>query len=712
MPELSEIHLYSKLINANCEGQTFRRVSRSSTFQKCPVPTIPWSEFKITSKPRGKELQLIISPAKPVDGVNSSPILLTFAHGLVGGWAWCSSHDLPDHAHLMFHTNSNILCYYDAQKMGSWKESTWGADRGPDPVLEFKAFVANILDNLSRPVFDKEICEVLLEQKWFNGIGNYLRAEAMFRAAISPFVKARTIFAKTPKNFDFSKITPTSDKGAILLFLCRQIPLEVITQDMNKYGNEDQKKRFHDWLRIYDKGTQVRKNGRAVHYSPSQLMEGVVKVDLGSQILDVSGGAAAFSTAAPAPASTATASSNFSAASSVSPATASSTSSSGISTAQVTQMLPLVIGKKPTPAAFSAALASGATREVSPLDIAHDVNLPPEAKLLVLIAQARRSARMSPEQHKLIKMRILADDPAVYSALEVYETDQDFEDFLDTAKRLAASNIVVVQRQPAAQAPLAIASSAPVSFASASSSSVTVAATAPAKAVPAGSGLLASLTEPGWTAALKDEFQKPYWSKLASFVESEYKKTTVYPPKHLIFNAFNSCPLDKVKVVILGQDPYINENQAHGLCFSVQHGVAPPPSLVNIYKELATDIAGFSRPDHGCLQKWADQGVFMLNALLTVREKTPMSHAKQGWEDFTSRVIEVINERCDGVVFMLWGMPAQQKAKNVQEGKHLVLKASHPSPLSAHTGWFGCKHFSKANEWLSSKGKPTIDWKL
>jgi hypothetical protein len=207
---------------------------------------------------------------------------------------------------------------------------------------------------------------------------------------------------------------------------------------MNKYGNEDQKKRFHDWLRIYDKGTQVKKNGRSVHYSPSQLMEGVVKVDLGSSILDVAGGATAFPTSQPAATNVSASTSNFSSASSVS--SQPRASNSGMSTAQVTQMLPLVIGNKPTPSAFSNAIASGPARNVSPLDVASDITLPPEAKLLVLIAQARRAARMSPDEHKRIKMRILADDPAVYCALEVYETDQDFEDFLDTAKRLAASS--------------------------------------------------------------------------------------------------------------------------------------------------------------------------------------------------------------------------------------------------------------------------------
>lgn len=605
--------------------------------------------------------------------------------------------------------------------MGSWREGSWGNDRGPDPVLEHKAFVSNILDNLSRPVFDKELCEVMLEQKWFNGIGNYLRAEVMYRAGLSPFTKARTVFAKTPKNFDFSKINASSDVGLIVLYLCRQIPLEVITQgaqppssnlrvrsrnrsfsDMNKYGSEDQKKRFHDWLRIYDKGTQVKKNGRAVHYAASQMMTGVLKPDLGTPIVDSSGATVPLA-AAPAPAAESPKQPTFS-------APVSAKTHSGMSTAQVTQMLPLVIGNKPTPAVFAAALQSGSARDVSPLSVADDTTIPPEAKILVLLAQARRSARISPEEHRKIKIRLLLDDAAIYSALEVYETDQDFEDFLDTAKRLAAAALATLPPRSTPLASVSVTASAPTSFA-------TAAQTMPAPSAASASslsGILTHLVEPSWISALSSEFKQPYWQKLNSFVEGEYKKfkNSTFPPQDVIFNAFNSCPLQNIKAVILGQDPYFNQGQAHGLCFSVQHGVTPPPSLVNIYKELETDIAGFRRPDHGNLQKWANQGVFLLNAILTVKEKAPMSHSKQGWEQFTTRVIEVINDQCDGVVFLLWGLPAQNKAGNINKAKHLVLKASHPSPMSAHNGWFGQKHFSKANAFLESKGKTPVQWQL
>lgn len=239
------------------------------------------------------------------------------------------------------------------------------------------------------------------------------------------------------------------------------------------------------------------------------------------------------------------------------------------------------------------------------------------------------------------------------------------------------------------------------------------AASASSSARPAkNSGMLASLTEPGWIAALQDEFAKPYFARLESSVDEAYKKTKCHPTMDQIFNAFNKCPLSNVKVVILGQDPYFNPGQAHGMCFSVQRGVPVPPSLRNIYKELEADIQGFRAPDHGCLEAWAEQGVFLLNAILTVQEGTPMSHGTFGWQEFTSRVIDVINSRCEAVVYMLWGKPAQEKAKNVDAGKNLILKSSHPSPMSAHSGWFGQHHFSQANTYLKNKGKQPIQWQL
>lgn len=218
--------------------------------------------------------------------------------------------------------------------------------------------------------------------------------------------------------------------------------------------------------------------------------------------------------------------------------------------------------------------------------------------------------------------------------------------------------------------------------------------------------------DPHWKELLKDEFKKPYFEQIALHLKTEKAQgKTIYPPGSQIFNAFDTTPIDNVKVVILGQDPYHGPRQAHGLCFSVQDGVPPPPSLVNIFKELQEDI-GIRIPNHGNLTAWAKQGVFLLNASLTVRASEPMSHAKIGWANFTDTVIKKISDEKEHVVFMLWGKFAQDKRVLVDASKHLVLRAAHPSPLSAHNGFFGCKHFSKANEYLMSKGIDPIDWQL
>ena len=215
-----------------------------------------------------------------------------------------------------------------------------------------------------------------------------------------------------------------------------------------------------------------------------------------------------------------------------------------------------------------------------------------------------------------------------------------------------------------------------------------------------------------WKIALADEFDKPYFKELRHFLATEKQSgKTIYPPGSLIFNAFNSTPFDKVKVVILGQDPYHGDGQAHGLCFSVQYGVKPPPSLVNIYKELKSDV-GFEIPAHGNLQKWTEQDVFLLNAMLTVEANQPASHQKKGWEEFTNAVIQKLSKERSGLIFMLWGNFAQQKAVLIDETKHTILKAAHPSPFSAYNGFFGCKHFSKTNEILKAKGEEEIDWQV
>jgi uracil-DNA glycosylase len=217
--------------------------------------------------------------------------------------------------------------------------------------------------------------------------------------------------------------------------------------------------------------------------------------------------------------------------------------------------------------------------------------------------------------------------------------------------------------------------------------------------------------EKSWKDILADEFNKDYFLKLKEFLVSEKQKYKVYPPGSLIFNAFNLTPFDKVKVVILGQDPYHGIGQAHGLCFSVPEGVAIPPSLVNIYKEIELSL-GIKMPQSGNLENWAKQGVLLLNATLTVRANNAGSHQNKGWETFTDTVIKKLSEKKDKLVFMLWGNYAQAKEKIIDTGKHYILKAPHPSPLSAHRGFIGCNHFLLTNQYLENSGQTPIDWKL
>ncbi len=215
--------------------------------------------------------------------------------------------------------------------------------------------------------------------------------------------------------------------------------------------------------------------------------------------------------------------------------------------------------------------------------------------------------------------------------------------------------------------------------------------------------------EPGWHKALEAEFSKPYFEQLTNFlVNKKSQSVPVYPADPLIFNAFRLTPLEHVKVVILGQDPYHGPGQAHGLCFSVPEGVKAPPSLKNIFKELEADL-GLRTENHTDLSKWAIQGVFLLNTILTVDEGRPGSHKNSGWEQFTDEVIKKVSEKRDAVVFMLWGSYARSKKQLIDQSKHLVLEAQHPSPLSVR-GFLGCRHFSKANAWLREKGLSVIDW--
>lgn len=219
------------------------------------------------------------------------------------------------------------------------------------------------------------------------------------------------------------------------------------------------------------------------------------------------------------------------------------------------------------------------------------------------------------------------------------------------------------------------------------------------------------MIENDWLKELESEFKQTYYKELYQFVRQEYESTTIYPPADDIFNAFHFTPLSKVKVLLLGQDPYHGERQAHGLSFSVLPKQDIPPSLQNIYQELHDDL-GCTIPEHGYLKKWADQGVLLLNTVLTVRAHQPNSHQGKGWERFTDAVIQAVNAQDRPIVYFLWGKPAQTKKKMLTNPKHLILTAPHPSPLSAYRGFFGCKHFSQANEFLKANGAEPIDWQI
>ena len=221
--------------------------------------------------------------------------------------------------------------------------------------------------------------------------------------------------------------------------------------------------------------------------------------------------------------------------------------------------------------------------------------------------------------------------------------------------------------------------------------------------------LIDYLKSPSWKKLLTPEFKKDYMQSLEIKIQGEYKNKTIYPAKQNIFAAFNLTSFEDVKVVIIGQDPYHGPNQAQGLCFSVQPQIKIPPSLANIYKELVSDL-GIKLPTHGDLTSWAEQGVLLLNTLLTVEGGNPMAHKEFGWETFTDYVIDLINEHKENVVFILWGSPAHKKARNVDQKKHYILKSVHPSPLSSYRGFFGCKHFSLCNQFLKSKNLDAINW--
>ena len=666
----------------------------------------------------------------------------------------------------------------DKMKMGGWQEtSEWGKSRGPDALLEFFDFCTNAVTSIQKKQPSHPICVTLLDQAYFNGIGNYLRAEILNRAGLDPFQPTMNVFGATPKNFNLQtfasimkeatadprevpalKKTLKHDPGLMVLYLARQIQMEVLAGGMNKYGSPDEQAKFHKWLHVYGKGTEVKAAGRSVHCTPEQRL-GKQERDLGTFInkypCELSGLYYKNPTIT------------------ISADAAASSSSSGVTSSTDTAAAAL----PSTPPS-----GSGGTFNVKRIDeniltcseIA-DLPVPMTSKLLLTITSLSRSGKLNFVDEASIRETVLDEHPVAFSAWQVFEANGDEDDFVDTLKRLAIAT-APMRKEREAQAAYLSAHLAAIaiaekqqqtsSFGSGSGGGGTLVGTSaslkkapPVSAAPqhflakkdhdepisAGKGTKAAKRErfseersssstassvdgdsassledhdlemsppkkkkvPASSHAyglgkmekkkpLKSKFEPPsnlksggtgafgkrivassssspsssssgaldfsvlgdIWlnhlssyiksskqlTQLSNFLASAYVRNDppIYPPQQDIFNAFKLCPLNKVKVVILGQDPYHGPGQAHGLCFSVLRPVPPPPSLVNIFKELESDISSFKAPNHGDLTSWANQGVFLLNTVLTVFQQKPNSHANMGWEGFTDFVIKTI----------------------------------------------------------------------
>lgn len=741
-------------------------------------------------------------------------------------------------------------------KMGRWQETAdWGAKRGPDPILQFFEFANNVLAQVARKPPAGQICEFLLDQAYFNGIGNYLRAEILMRAGLDPFQETANVFKNSRSNIQSTldamieessapldvqkslRTTQAHDPGHLILFLARQIQLEVLANGgMNKYGSADEQARFKAWLRVYGKGKEVKVGSRSVHCTPEQR--------LGKQVRDLGTFVDAYPNELPpiyykAPTLTI-----------AKPGSAGATGGA-LGSNQIrphTPGSPSQTSSSPAPSTFQ---INRVDEVILPCNKIIDLHVPVMTKLLLAITSLSRNGKLNFSLEPSIRELVIMGHPMAYAAWQAFEKDEDESELVDTFVHLsrktevqrgannrlyqaieAANEAANMERMQLEQlgfsgsslpAPLTANAQAQIRllmekmsitndlgpspvkkkkearhkhfasrsssssnstsgstagsdddaddeisdderlvehltkakkkkavshfgapvvesskktkskfdlpasvqlkatgkkspFGTSSSSSFGASPSAPSASSDGALDLVTLLGEPSWLKHLSSHMTHNM-KKLASFLNTAYATNSppVYPPAHDIFTAFKLCPLDKVRVVILGQDPYHGFGQAHGLCFSVKEPTPPPPSLANIYKELATDIPGFKIPKTGDLTAWAAQGVFMLNTVLTVFEQKPNSHARMGWEEFTDLVIRTIAEQCPHVVFLLWGAPAHKKAAFLETWvKHAVLKTVHPSPLSAHQGWFGSKHFSKTNTLIAAfqDGGEPINWHL
>jgi uracil-DNA glycosylase len=537
-------------------------------------------------------------------------VSLRFNFGLVGKFEFHSKHNLPDACVLYFASSGDeALCLVDTMKGASYEIGTWGKDRGPCPLTQYSEFKQHIMDNLTSKDFDEEIGIVLLNQRYFNGIGNYLRAEILDHAHVDPFMKASEVFA------DRARLQ-------MVLQLCHRIPQEVLENGLNKYGSPEEVKKFNNWLQCYGKKKSFKdKKGRTMWYDPNYT-----KKD-------------------PAPS--------------------------------------LVVLPK------SDDVVASYAQHVPKLEKLKQTNNI-TAKLLYMVSILYNDAKiLSLNDRNALKLIILQSKTPpewLVAVLQAFQGTKDFEDVVETL-----SIGLSIFHGPSAS---------PSSMSDQSVSETN------------SRFLTQHLTDPSWLDVLSAEFEKPYFKKIAGFLwQLKSQGTQVFPPENEIFNAFNLTPFDKVKVVLLGQDPYHDDEQAHGLAFSVKRNIKTPPSLVNMYRELSEDIPGFKSPSHGNLEEWARQGVFLLNATLTVEAHKPNSHSNCGWQQFTDTVIQILSAKKSGLVFLLLGSFAQKKASLIDAKKHSIIQAAHPSPLSANK-WFGCRVFSKTNQALTTFGHSPVDWKL
>eukprot|EP01125_Pyxidicula_operculata_P014359 TRINITY_DN4779_c0_g1_i1.p1 TRINITY_DN4779_c0_g1~~TRINITY_DN4779_c0_g1_i1.p1 ORF type:complete len:666 (+),score=93.69 TRINITY_DN4779_c0_g1_i1:21-2018(+) len=664
MPELAEIHRFNNTINSISQSVILKVES------KHPKYNLSYNEpVHIRSEVRGKELALFIN-TKLVE----KRYLVN--HGLVGKWILSKTTDVPPFAHVQFFTSDNrVLSYVDAQKMGKIQElATWGKNRGPDPILDHIEFCTNIISNCHKSTFSQQICEIMLDQDYFNGIGNYLRAEILYRSAVDPFQSARELFKNLVSDksilAEYAKsrsVNENSDKGLVVLYMCYAIPQEVIEKGINKYGNKEEVKQFESWLQVYGKEEFKTISSRKFYYSSSRLKQPLLPTltnnsfkNINNDASDVTEPAVILKKQKPNPNPIPTPSFRLvenntnhplnvsfqydDKKSKASPSTSKMTTSNDVIVVNPEEKL------KDFEKLMDTLKNYGNYTYFKPLE--YDSVSPfakitdhswKTTKLLFVLNTLCEKSVLTKKDKDILKLAVIANDNVLFNSIGELETTLEVDAFVLTCKKVIDSVSDYLSTENGLQKyiianELSVAPKSTSSFLSVpkdksktqspTKKSTTNTSTASSSSIfstgvtnttsdypgSTSTNIPEGLKDVGWINALKDEFNKPYFKNIMEFVALKRREGKVYPPQNEVFEAFNLTPLNQVKAVIIGQDPYFNEDQAHGLCFSVRKGVKIPPSLSRIYNVLEKTIPGWKRPNHGCLEEWAKQGVLLLNA--------------------------------------------------------------------------------------------------